>query len=179
MKLAKKQRFTTIAAFTLAASISTAHAASATSENTKEFLSDPHRVGTLAGSILGGVLTAHPAGTVAGSILGYVFGKTSAFKSQEGVKATQQARYARSIIPKTEEIAVASVPEEIAPIDKSPDIMGELATIKDILNGMAEKKAAEEAQQRPTNAASLCYGNQGKLSDPRLMSICYYHQSSS
>ena len=117
----QKNRFVTaIAALGLVATISTAQAA-ATSENTKEFLSDPHRVGTIAGSILGGVLTAHPAGTIAGSIIGYVFGKSSAFKSEEEANLAQLSRYAkRSIIPETalapepETQPTPSTPEQIA-----------------------------------------------------------------
>jgi len=151
----KKQRnryLTAITALTLTATISTTQAASDTSENTKEFLSDPQRVGTITGSILGGVITAHPAGTVAGSIIGYVLGKSSAFESQETAGFAQQSSYARrSIIPKTAETALA----------------------KAVL--IPESESIQNTPSTPEQIASYCYGNQGDASNPKLMAMCYYY----
>ena len=40
-----------------------------------EYLSDRKRAGSLAGSVLGGALTAHPAGPLIGSLIGFIIGK--------------------------------------------------------------------------------------------------------
>lgn len=150
----KKQKnlcLTTIAALSLAATISTAQAASGTSENTKEFLSDPQRVGTITGSILGGVMTAHPAGTIAGSIIGYIVGKQSAFKDPEATKLGKQARYAkRSIIPKTDETILAE-------------------------STLATEAQTQQPPSTPEQIASYCYGNQGDAINPKLQAMCYYY----
>jgi len=72
-------------------------------ENTlREFLSDPQRVGSLTGTIIGGALTAHPAGAAAGTLLGFFVGKQSMFETAEQ-KQTKQSRYAAaSIVPISE-----------------------------------------------------------------------------
>ncbi len=114
-KKQKNRYLMVIAVLSLTAAISTSQAASGESENTKEFLSDPHRVGTITGSILGGVLTAHPAGSIAGSILGYIVGKQSIFKSPKQQRLAQASFAKRSIIPSTALARQApSSPEQIA-----------------------------------------------------------------
>ncbi len=59
--------------------------------STRDFLADESRVGGLAGTLIGGALTAHPAGTVVGAVVGYMVGKKSDFTPEEEVAADPQA----------------------------------------------------------------------------------------
>jgi hypothetical protein len=61
----------------------------------REYLSDPRRTGSLAGSIFGGALFATPAAPIIGSVIGFFFGKKSMY-DEDKVRA-QQAKllYAR------------------------------------------------------------------------------------
>lgn len=74
--------------------------AESTSQYIRDYLSDPRRVGTLAGSILGSALTAHPAGSVVGSLVGFLVGKHSMF-DEDKVRAEREAVVAstRNIVP--------------------------------------------------------------------------------
>lgn len=47
--------------------------------STRDYLADRSRVGSLAGTVVGGALTAHPVGTVVGAVVGYWMGKESDF----------------------------------------------------------------------------------------------------
>jgi hypothetical protein len=60
------------------------------SPSTRDYLADRSRVGSLAGTVIGGALTAHPVGTVVGAVVGYIVGKDSDFTASEaeGLAAT-------------------------------------------------------------------------------------------
>lgn len=71
-----------------------------TSAYIRDYLSDPRRVGTLAGSILGSALTAHPAGSVVGSLIGFLVGKQSMFNEDDARdRRTALATARRDIVP--------------------------------------------------------------------------------
>lgn len=53
------------------------------SPSTRDYLADRSRVGSLAGTVIGGALTAHPVGTVVGAVVGYIVGKDSDFTASE------------------------------------------------------------------------------------------------
>ncbi len=81
----------------LAASPALVHAEKESS--IKEFLSDPQRVGSLTGTIIGGALTAHPAGAAAGTLIGFFAGKPFMLETEEQ-KQIKKSRYAAaSIVP--------------------------------------------------------------------------------
>lgn len=86
------------------------------SEFTRDYLSDPRRVGTLAGSILGGALTAHPAGTVLGSLVGFFIGKQSMFNEDDRPGQQQTGFAQRSIVP----IAGEGVPVQTLSFSTNP-----------------------------------------------------------
>lgn len=72
---------------------------------TKEYLSDPARVGSLSGSILMSSLLTHPWAPLLGSVAGFFIGKHSDF-SREDDKAQEYEAYAnRSIIPGDKQVA--------------------------------------------------------------------------
>ncbi len=112
-------------ALSLACSVSLGHAAES-QKNTQEFLSDPSRVGSLAGTILGGALTAHPVGTLAGSVVGFFVGKQSMYSETEKRESFSPQQYARrSIIP---EETIAE--EEISPQIMTAQLTDEIESIK-------------------------------------------------
>ncbi len=84
-------------ALCLTATTPLAEAEEGVSNSARDFLSDPQRVGSLTGTILGGALTAHPIGTLAGGIIGFFVGKQTMHKSPEQLAQTSYAR--RSFIP--------------------------------------------------------------------------------
>ncbi|MDZ4263363.1 MAG: hypothetical protein U1B30_13670 [Pseudomonadota bacterium] len=90
-----------IAALCLAATAPLAQAEGDSSNGARAFLSDPQRVGSLAGTILGGALTAHPIGTLAGSIIGFFVGKETMHKDLEHPQPGQFSYAQRSFIPAT------------------------------------------------------------------------------
>lgn len=66
----------------------------------RDYLSDPRRVGSLTGSILGGALTAHPAGPVVGSLIGFLVGKMSMYDEDKArAQGTQLLAARRNIVP--------------------------------------------------------------------------------
>jgi hypothetical protein len=130
----------------------------APTENTKEFLSDPSRVGSLTGTILGGALTAHPVGTVAGSIIGFFVGKQSMFKSPEKERMEQLSRAPRSIIPNGSDAFASNASQAMMPG----------------LQGHTYGQQGTAMQQ----IATYCSGNKSSAKDPILQTLCYYRQSS-
>lgn len=72
------------------------------SEYVRDYLSDSRRVGSLAGSIIGGALSAHPAGPVIGGLIGFFIGKSSMFEQQTTTLRDQSTAYIdprRAILP--------------------------------------------------------------------------------
>ncbi len=145
-------------AITLCLAGTTAYAEENSSNGIRNFLSDPHRVGSLTGTIIGGALTAHPVGVVAGSVIGYYFGKETMHKSTEQQLA--QASYARaSIIPSAfaergQQFQKAGSRYTFAPSSSAPSV------------GV------------PLQIAAHCYGNNSATLDPKRQSMCYYYLSS-
>jgi len=72
-------------------------ASEALSANTKEFLSDPSRTGSLLGSIIAGAAVANPLAPILGSVAGFMIGKSSAFSKDESVAARGRAYMNRSL----------------------------------------------------------------------------------
>ncbi len=152
-----------------------------------DFLSDPHRVGSLTGTIIGGALTAHPAGAAAGTILGYIIGKKTMHKSTEELNAQNYAQ--RSIIPmqgeRTQVLALSSdasdgdiypLADEMSLAQQAEDTGAEIDAISDI---EVEFEAPTKDVTPAEKIASYCYGSGGLKSkfDPKLQAMCYYHQS--
>lgn len=90
-----------IATLCLTAATPVTQAAEDSSGGVRSFLSDPQRVGSLTGTILGGALTAHPIGTLAGSIIGFFIGKETMHKDPEQQQPAQYSYAQRSFIPTT------------------------------------------------------------------------------
>lgn len=156
-------------AFCLAATSSLAYAdhdeeETPPTENTKEFLSDPSRVGSLTGTIIGGAITAHPVGTLAGSIIGFFVGKQSMFKSPEKQQLAQLSRAPRSIIPSASDSAFAS--------NASQTGMPGLPFQPGTTSTPGQRGSAMQ------QIVTYCSGNKGSAMNPILQTLCYYRQSS-
>ena len=148
-----------------------ASAAQSVADTAREFLSDPGRVGSLTGTILGGALTAHPAGTLAGSIIGFFIGKQSMFESPEKQKLAQIGQVQRSIIP--------AAPETTA---RHVFALGAAAEPMIAQQGTQNQASViYTTPERPSalqQIAAYCYGNKGNAMDPIVQTLCYYRQSS-
>ncbi|MDP2787758.1 MAG: hypothetical protein Q8O79_06755 [Pseudomonadota bacterium] len=71
-----------------------------TSGYIRDYLSDPRRSGSLAGSILGGAMFAHPAGPIVGSVVGFFVGKNSMFNEDKARAEKASLLYVkRDIVP--------------------------------------------------------------------------------
>jgi len=69
------------------------------SAETKEFLSDPARTGSLLGSILAGAAVANPLAPILGSVAGFMIGKSSAFSDKDKNATRRDAFLNRSLVP--------------------------------------------------------------------------------
>jgi len=69
----------------------------AISANTREFLSDPSRTGSLVGSILAGAAVANPLAPLLGSVAGFMIGKSSAFSNDNKAAERRRAYMNRSL----------------------------------------------------------------------------------
>ncbi len=73
-----------------------------TSEYLRDYLSDPRRTGSLAGTILGGAMFAHPAGPIVGSMIGFFIGKSSMFNEDKNRELKASLLYVkRDIVPQS------------------------------------------------------------------------------
>ncbi len=73
-----------------------------TSEYLRDYLSDPRRTGSMAGTILGGAMFAHPAGPIVGSMIGFFIGKSSMFNEDKNRELKASQLYVkRDIVPQS------------------------------------------------------------------------------
>lgn len=190
-----------IAALCLAATTPLAQAAGDSSDGARSFLSDPQRVGSLTGTILGGALTAHPIGTLAGSIIGFFIGKETMHKDPGHQQLGQSSYAQRSFIPTTTKetatpmlalktstpatkttvppMAKVTAPVAVTSLSPLPAMNIDLPSAETLafaVDPVSTPKMTSPLEQ----IASLCYGNggQNKANSPDLQSLCYYHQSS-
>jgi hypothetical protein len=149
-----------------------ANAADATSSYVRDYLSDPRRTGSLAGSILGGALTANPAGTIIGSVIGFFVGKNSMYDEDKARAQQANALYAK---------------RDIVPNDAQGVPTLSFANAQGITFDTTPSSASSRPSQMSTPLAGpsgisreqilqKCSG-QG-ISDPRLRSLCFYYQGS-
>ncbi len=138
----------------LAAPVSLVYADKNSPGAINEFLSDPQRVGSLSGIVIGGALTAHPAGAVAGSLIGFFVGKQTKFKNSEKQRQAQINYAQRSIIPTTSR----AIKQQTIAFNSG--------------NTYSTQQSSTSLQ-----IAAHCYGNQHYGMDARLQAMCYYHQS--
>ncbi|MFC1750718.1 hypothetical protein ACFL2V_18160 [Pseudomonadota bacterium] len=152
------------------------HAEQEKQGNVQGFLSDPHRVGSLTGTILGGALTAHPAGAIAGSIIGFFIGKQSMFdktKEQELARFNYKKRAVIPANPETSEHHMLAFNEP-----------GASFSLSDTSDGIQLSTFSSQTQPDQLSAlqqvAAYCYGSNSRQNnfDPQLQAMCYYHQSS-
>ena len=149
-----------------------ANAGESTSSYVRDYLSDPRRTGSLAGSILGGALTANPIGTIVGSVIGFLVGKNSMY-DEDKVRAQQaNALYAkRDIVPN--------------------DVQGAPTLSFANAQGITFDTTPAPASSRPTQMAVPLAGPSGisreqilqkcsgqGINDPHLRSLCFYYQGS-
>ncbi len=141
------------------------------SDNIREFLSDPQRVGSLTGIILGGALTAHPVGAAAGSVIGFFMGKQTMFEAPEKLDAGQKTFAQRSIIPQNPQHQVLALSNS-----------GTSYTLQQITPD--EQTGTMEMQTNALTSlqqiTTYCYGDDHQQTsiDSRLQAMCYYHLSS-
>ncbi len=139
----------------------------------KEFTKQPTSVGTLAGSIIGGALTAHPAGTMVGGVVGF-FAAGRGQQEGAGAGVVTAAKQAGT----TEAKVVPSRKREI-----NPNIC---------LSGAVEKSQLSDADEPSTSFAdfgavfaSQSAPKEGKAEAPIQLALdarlqqrlCYYYMN--
>jgi hypothetical protein len=134
------------------------------SEFMRDYLSDPRRTGSLAGSVIGGALSAHPAGPILGGLVGFFVGKRSMFNEDKTRNQQEKMLYAkRDIVPQ------AGQPAATLSFANAQGITFDTAP--------AVGAPTTPAGFSRTQIAAICGGGQA-LSDPRLRSLCFYSQGS-
>ena len=159
-----------------------------TSEFVKDYLSDRRRVGSLAGSVIGGALTAHPAGPVVGGIIGFMVGKQTMFEdgpASADVPSVVDVR--RAIVP-DQGSAVATLSfDDPAGISFAPPVATATATAPHqptIATVVAPAALAPQPLGPPAlpgmtreQLAGMCASGGAARSDPRLRGVCFYFQT--
>lgn len=143
-----------------------------TSEYFRDYLSDPRRTGSLAGSLIGGALSAHPVGPIVGGLVGFFVGKQSMF-NEDKVKAQRESLlYARrDIVPPG---SAESVPT--LSFASAQGVTFDTPSVASASPGLA---ASPQAMPKPASfsreqIAAMCVG--GVLGDPRMRALCFYSQ---
>jgi hypothetical protein len=134
------------------------------SEFMRDYLSDPRRTGSLAGSVIGGALSAHPAGPILGGLVGFFVGKQSMFNEDKTRNQQAKVLYAkRDIVPQAGQPAatLSFVSAQGITFDTAPAVSAPTTP-----PGFSR-----------TQIAAMCGGGQA-LADPRLRSLCFYSQGS-
>lgn len=139
------------------------------------YLSDQRRVGSLAGSILGGALIAHPAGTVVGSVLGFVLG-SQAMKEDDVRSGSERDGTVANVLALANQDAFGSRPgpgaigHEASAASATP--ITPPATVSTYpLGPGAAHPAAPHSREQIMQICAL-----GPPADPRLRAMCYYFQ---
>ncbi|OYY95327.1 MAG: hypothetical protein B7Y41_02145 [Hydrogenophilales bacterium 28-61-23] len=147
-------------------------------EYIRDYLSDPRRSGSLAGSILGGAMFAHPAGPIVGSLVGFIVGKQTMYNEDKTRGQKASLMYAkRDIVPQAGEAAptlsFASSQGIVFDAQPAANVLTTTAT--------ATTAATPEAPLAPAGLsrvqiAAMCTGQASMK--PRLQALCYYFQGS-
>jgi hypothetical protein len=135
----------------------------------RDYLSDPRRTGSLAGSILGGALSAHPAGPIVGSLVGFFVGKQSMHSEEKSREQRSSVMYARrDIVPQSNGgVATLSLSNAAGiAFDQQPTLSG--PTLK------ADSATPASLGYSRDQIALMCSG-QARL-EPHLRSLCFYFQ---
>jgi hypothetical protein len=133
-------------------------------EYIRDYLSDPRRSGSLAGSILGGAIFAHPAGPIVGSLVGFIVGKQSMHSEDKSRGQRSSVMYARrDIVPQSNGgTATLSLSNATGlTFDQQPTLNS--VSTPPISTGYSRDQIAV-----------MCSG-QARL-EPRLRSLCFYFQ---
>jgi hypothetical protein len=144
-----------------------------TSEYIRDYLSDPRRSGSLAGSIIGGALSAHPAGPILGSLVGFLVGKQSMFNEDKAQAERASVLYARrDIVPqpsRTDTVPTIS-------FASSQGVDFNLTEAAKPSQGMEYLPLAAPAVAGFTREqiVAMCGGQ--SLLDTRLKALCFYSQ---
>ena len=135
-------------------------------EYIRDYLSDPRRSGSLAGSILGGAIFAHPAGPIVGSLVGFIVGKQSMHSEDKSRGQRSSVMYARrDIVPQSNGgTATLSLSNATGlTFDQQPTLLNAVSTNPPISTGYSRDQISV-----------MCSG-QSRL-EPRLRSLCFYSQ---
>jgi len=140
----------------------------------RDYLSDPRRTGSLAGSILGGAFFAHPAAPIVGSLVGFVVGKQSMHSEEKSRDQRSSVMYARRDIVPQSNGGVATLSLSNAAginFDQQPK-PSEPALSEPTLK--ADAAAPANSGYSRDQIALMCSG-QARL-EPHLRSLCFYFQ---
>jgi hypothetical protein len=140
-----------------------------TSSYIRDYLSDPRRTGSLAGSILGGALSAHPAGPVLGSLVGFFIGKQSMFNEDKTRDLKAGLLYTkRDIVPQNGQATpTLSLANTQRITFDAPDTGGgtQVLMSSPAINGLSRAQIV-----------AMCAG--GANVDPRFRALCFYSSGS-
>lgn len=135
----------------------------------RDYLSDPRRAGSLAGSILGGALSAHPAGPVLGSLFGFFVGKQSMFNEEKARETKSGLLYARrDIVPQNGQAAPTlsfASAQRITFDAPGAGVENQVSMPGQVISGLSREKIV-----------AMCA--EGPNVDPRFRALCFYSSGS-
>jgi len=139
----------------------------------RDYLSDPRRSGSLAGSILGGALSAHPAGPVLGSLVGFFIGKQSMFNEDKNRNLKAGLLYAKRDIvmqngqasPTLSLVNAQRITFDAPNVGKEDPVSMPSPIMSVVKSGLS-----------PEQIVAMCAG--GPNVDPRFRALCFYSSGS-
>ena len=146
-----------------------------TSGYIRDYLSDPRRSGSLAGSILGGAMVAHPAGPIIGSVVGFFIGKKSMFNEEKSREMKARLLYAkRDIVPQnglgSSMATLSFTGSQGITFDTLSPVNADLVAI----GGIASSTAPSLPNFSSEQMAKACSGK--SVLSPKFRSMCFYLQ---
>jgi hypothetical protein len=148
-----------------------------TSGYIRDYLSDPRRSGSLAGSILGGAMVAHPAGPIIGSVVGFFIGKKSMFNEEKSREMKASLLYAkRDIVPQYGQGSSAPTLSFTGSQGITFDSLSPVNASQVAVSGTASSTAPSLPNFSSAQIAAACGGK--AFLAPKFRSLCFYSQGS-
>lgn len=126
------------------------------SENTREFLSDRARTGSLVGTIIAGAVVPNPLAPLLGSVVGFIIGKRSSYTDEEGTSGDRTLAN-RGFVPEVGESvpSIAGLANAEGSSSATPNPFARMSSESDAGNQLAFSEARSNSVPATATANDL------------------------